>query len=378
MAEYKLSFTAEEINQKLSQIGSGGGAAVNWEDIQNKPFGLEGQEEVVLIEPTTLPFQADPDTSTTIFYAGATPEMIELWNSDWIKCTITFNGVEYVCDTAVELMGIKVVGNYEVMLGTGNNGMPFVAGIGDYQGLTDSVIMYNLLATDSATVGASITTQGIKTLESKFIGDIPWDKITNKPFFDIPAGTTVFDEQIAVNEDLNPITSPTPSLLKSGFIVGKTYDVTINGNTYQGIGNKLGSYSGVMVEGASDIAFALIPDYMGMSLALFGEDFSDLFGTTVSIKIAIAEDATKTIDSKYLPENLGSNNNNSSQVAGLPEVSIEDNDKVLKVVDGSWAAAEAPSGLPEVTISDAGKFLRVSENGSWNVELIANAEEVGF
>lgn len=49
---------------------------------------------------------------------------------------------------------------------------------------------------------------------------------------------------------------------------------------------------------------------------------------------------------------------------GLPEVTTDDNGKVLSVVAGKWAKAEASGGLPEVTASDNGKVLSVVE-GEW-------------
>ena len=39
---------------------------------------------------------------------------------------------------------------------------------------------------------------------------------------------------------------------------------------------------------------------------------------------------------------------------------------------------DSPSGLPEVTVNDAGKFLRVSSSGAWAAEAIPNAEGVSF
>lgn len=48
----------------------------------------------------------------------------------------------------------------------------------------------------------------------------------------------------------------------------------------------------------------------------------------------------------------------------LPAVTSSENGKVLKVVEGAWAAADAPSGLPAVSGSDNGKVLTVS-SGEW-------------
>lgn len=48
----------------------------------------------------------------------------------------------------------------------------------------------------------------------------------------------------------------------------------------------------------------------------------------------------------------------------LPAVTSSENGQVLKVVNGAWTAADAPSGLPAVTGADNGKVLTVS-SGAW-------------
>ena len=52
----------------------------------------------------------------------------------------------------------------------------------------------------------------------------------------------------------------------------------------------------------------------------------------------------------------------------IPEVSTDDNGKILKVVDGKWAASatSGSGGLPEVTDADNGKILIVSD-GDWDM-----------
>lgn len=48
----------------------------------------------------------------------------------------------------------------------------------------------------------------------------------------------------------------------------------------------------------------------------------------------------------------------------LPAVTAADNGKVLTVVEGAWAKADAPDELPVVTADDNGKVLTVA-NGDW-------------
>ena len=52
--------------------------------------------------------------------------------------------------------------------------------------------------------------------------------------------------------------------------------------------------------------------------------------------------------------------------AELPEVTSDDNGKVLKVVNGSWDKGDEATELPAVTSDDNGKILKVV-NGAWAV-----------
>lgn len=75
-----------------------------------------------------------------------------------------------------------------------------------------------------------------------------------------------------------------------------------------------------------------------------------------------------TIGNSEAPWKIHANqiNGHNTEDVLLPEVSSSDNGKVLKVVEGDWTTADAPSGLPSVTSSDNGKVLEVS-NGEWAV-----------
>ena len=51
----------------------------------------------------------------------------------------------------------------------------------------------------------------------------------------------------------------------------------------------------------------------------------------------------------------------------LPKVTSSDNGKLLTVVSGKWAKADAPVELPAVTAGDNGKVLTVAD-GAWSAE----------
>ena len=55
----------------------------------------------------------------------------------------------------------------------------------------------------------------------------------------------------------------------------------------------------------------------------------------------------------------------SSGGSDLPDVTTDDNGKVLGVVNGEWDKVDAPSSLPDVTAADEDKILQVNGYGEW-------------
>ena len=84
-------------------------------------------------------------------------------------------------------------------------------------------------------------------------------------------------------------------------------------------------------------------------------------------------DADRTITSAYLNEdgelilvfNDGSGSGQASGSAVFPVITANDENKILKVVNGAWALVDLPSNtLPAVDVSDDGKILQVID-GAW-------------
>ena len=99
-----------------------------------------------------------------------------------------------------------------------------------------------------------------------------------------------------------------------------------------------------------------------------GYGVTGLGGNTVFFSIVVS-DGTITASAKLF-----------SAWHGLPEVTTTDDGKVLRVVDGAWAAVEEEATedeLPAITTEDNGKFLRVVD-GAWGAVSLDSAEEASF
>lgn len=59
----------------------------------------------------------------------------------------------------------------------------------------------------------------------------------------------------------------------------------------------------------------------------------------------------------------------------LPEVTGSDNGKILKVNNGAWSAGDEIVELPSVTNLDAGKVLKVNDQGIWDKSILPNTAE---
>lgn len=329
--------------------------------------------------------------------------------------------VSYVTDDATYIglgdpsimgLGDSTGDNYFIYTKTASDGTVSSAVVASSEWFCDVSIAYAPDTTHNVSV--SLNTENIKCLDSKFIPNVPWNKISDKPFGDAYAGTVVVDEttvdcQMQFNDGIYANIIST-----IGLINGSKYSVEFDGGTYEltatnGDGMIMVSYEG------EDIAFLLADNFNGS-----GESIAMSTQGTHTYKITLAEDAIIKIDSKYLPDDIGSNalpevttsDNNkvmtvvdgvwTAQIpaSGLPDVTTSDNDKVLKVSNGAWTVSKClpsvtesddgkvlavsggawtvASSLPAVTADDAGKFLRVSAEGLWTVEALQNAEEVSF
>lgn len=374
----------ELVDEKIAEAGGGssssesGGTSTqvqsNYEQndsaqadyIKNRPFyaGEMSMQEVLPI--TTIPFTYTTNEGVYIFTMTPTTEYLAFWGGEWNAATLTWDGVDYVCE-AQYIEGIKCIGNIGVMMGTGNTGEPFIMMMADAATLGEDIcIIYDVatVPSEETTDGAQVThdiklsleMQEIHTLDPKFIGSVEWKKVTGAPFGDIAAGAVFVDETItmgAVSGNSINIT-PLTTMNTNNIVNGAAYLVTINDVQYSGIGLIEDSVYGMSITDDSGVEVAIIVDAYGG----FVYEDETLFteGEEYHIKAVLSSSAVKQIDPKYLPDDVG----------GIPECTTSDNGKVLTVSDGSAAWVTPASGLPTVSSSNNGKVLKVV-NGVWTV-----------
>ena len=82
-----------------------------------------------------------------------------------------------------------------------------------------------------------------------------------------------------------------------------------------------------------------------------------------NIILKVDKDGVHTT-SLYLNGRQVTNEGGGTTIDPLPTVSVEDNGKILQVVNGIWNKANLEKELPAITAADNGKFLQVVD-GVW-------------
>ena len=273
-------------------------------------------------------FAYEESSSGFVSYITISPEQLEFWNdNDWQSCKVVLDGVEYVCEPKMLSGVIKCIGNTEKLTGTGDSGEPFViACLGsDINGTNDNIMVIQDLETpitDATQEGDTVEHEidlfvnqpNIKKIDPKFLENIDYEtQLINKPFGTIPSGTVLFDETVVCSETGKAYVDSIE------LVEGITYTVEFDGTVYTAVATS-------PEENTIYLSLDAENDYMivcanGMTVIVYSEGEH-------TVKITLAEDVVKKIDEIYLPDDLGG--------SGLPEVTTDDNDKIIQVVDGAY------------------------------------------
>ena len=168
--EYKLSYTADEINERLGKIDelSGGGVS-SWNDLEDRPFYDYYTYESVMAEQTCSFFL---DTSGLYCWSNLSEDsssfvepIFDLVSGETYK--ITFDSVDYNCVAFDGSFGTETgigVGNMGLIGGT-DTGEPFLLGTFND---TDQVACY-VVTGESHTIGIDVYVEKTKTLDEKYL-----------------------------------------------------------------------------------------------------------------------------------------------------------------------------------------------------------------
>lgn len=171
MAEFRLSYTANEINARLGKIDN-----ISWNDLKDKPF-WETTETIEILPEQDVVF---PLVNGYITNIPIDATLVQKWVGGFSVATIVWDGLIYECSPQ-SIQGILAVGNLG-LVGEESSSEPFGAlaatsamtGEGDLLALMDvaSAIQYDAGGGPSEIthrVGISIKRSIIKKIDEKFI-----------------------------------------------------------------------------------------------------------------------------------------------------------------------------------------------------------------
>lgn len=174
--EYRLSYTASEVNKKLEQVDinktninqlskqidnlkeSGVGGVSSWNDLTDKPFSEESGEVVLLEETNLTPLEGQ----LFLIEKSVALEKNKLYK-------VTYNGVEYECVCFIHIED----GENIICLGNGaiiddeDTGEPFL--------ITNDGEIFGLITMDettNVTLGISCNDTVVHQLDKKFIPSV--------------------------------------------------------------------------------------------------------------------------------------------------------------------------------------------------------------
>lgn len=185
--------------QLLGQLGVNPDYSQNDETkkdyIKNRPFYEGDPVYSSFIPESSLEFTLEADIGPHMCQMPVSEDICYQWLADWSICKVVYDGNEYICYPRT-FEGIKCIGDVDYMeTGTvTDNAPPFIFTIMDY-GEAYYAMGYSLLdpiesQTVTHIISIDLGTAEIHTLDPKFLGDVPWEKIIGKPNIGLPSVTT--------------------------------------------------------------------------------------------------------------------------------------------------------------------------------------------
>lgn len=306
--------TKDYVTEQIAAIeipegGSGGGVS-SWNDLTDKPFG----EEVGTVFEGEFQDTLTDSDGDGVNDAWASEMMIADTSAANIEVgktyTVIWDGVEYSC-VALDFYGIPVLGN-ALAFGGADTGEPFAIArdaTGAMMGTAGWLAALVNPPTDLTVSGlytCKIEGDIVQPLDSKYLADIDYEtQIINKPFGVTPSGTAVVDASMTFEidsffENYNEYIAYGFDTNTAAIIPGAEYNVTIDGNSYAGVG-----YS---EEGEVGVRWEMIGGHTSRAVAssaisvIFLAAESLTTDSAVNVSIVLASDFVKKLDEMYLPD----------------------------------------------------------------------------
>jgi len=283
-------------------------------------------EKAIVTEQNAC-FQYDETIERNMTTIPVSEDVYKFWsNGDWDEVIVYWDGIEYTCPQklAEGVVSDRVgCGDVGYLLGNAPavGAPPFAAYMVSNEnenGMTvNSIVIVSTIEDVPASepfyhsVSIYQKSKTCKPIESKFLSNIPWEKITPMPFGTAQSGTVVVDEVTQVVENGSVAFAGLPSCDVNAFFDGAYYTIYINDSVFyfksrhtkSGIYNAL---TAIDIDTGEELFTifknkSLTQDASVLMLASTDMMAAMNLNSLNKIKIVLAKDYVKKIDTKYLP-----------------------------------------------------------------------------
>lgn len=328
-------------------------------------------EQTLTLRPDTTPEEGNPVQDMMFFSSIEVQESNPLTKLEPNKqYTVMFDGIEYTC-TAIDLIPIFVPDPSEVPEGVkyialGNSrgeipgypdtGEPFTMSFeymptGDDTSIAGTLMVMTIHTSADAYVDIKVSIKesvGKTVIKSEYLPDnlggvTSWNDLEDKPFGE----TTDFVELLPSTEYAEFFENPTFGCYQHNepatysLIVGDIYKIIWDGVEYECVVHDVSSLMDGYVAMGNGTSWGFAGNNepfiiaQSPSQSLMYCSLTDTSVTPHTVQVSKETIVIKTIDPKYLPNNIGG--------GGLPEITAEDEGKFLRVVNGVWCAVSIPN-----------------------------------
>ena len=346
------------VNERIDAVVSGGGSPggsttnVSWNDLTDRPFYTETVE---VLPETTL--TVDPETGETML-----ADTINVVAGN--RYIVTWNGTDYTCN-AIALprtddmpIDAAVIGNWGVIDGSGDNGMPFVLIIvgAEYVDMLGMGVMGMVLDGSTAPT-VKIMGEVVHTLDEKFIPES-----VKIGYIEYGPETVVLPETtVNLNEGAGILAFPAYDIFE--LEADRLYRVMFDGKTYETVAIEIqdNSMSGVLLGSMNEIGDSTMPfgilfcsydtaSTMRISVMVTTPDITK---TIVTFSVTDPNAVIHKIPEMYIPKNDIKNITDGAGLGSVKTISSREATGAYSFAEGSDTTAEGQASHAEGTKTEA-------------------------